>query len=247
MKSIDDALELRGRIFGAFELAELEDDPAVRQRLMTFVIVGAGPTGVEMAGQIVELAHRTLQGDFRRIDPRNARIILLDAAPRVLPGFARATVEEDEDQAREARHRRPAGRHGRRDGRDRDRRQGRRRRPSPDRGRHEDLGGRRPGEPAGQAAGRADRRRDRPRRPRQDLARPHPAGAPGDLRRRRHARSGLAGRRAGGDAEREVRREADRRPARRHGRAQAVPATSTRAAWRRSRDSPRSRRSAGSS
>src|SRR4051812_3315235 len=88
MKSIDDALELRGRIFGAFELAELEDDPAVRQRLMTFVIVGAGPTGVEMAGQIVELAHRTLQGDFRRIDPRNARIILLDAAPRVLPGFA---------------------------------------------------------------------------------------------------------------------------------------------------------------
>jgi NADH dehydrogenase len=88
MKSIDDALELRGRIFGAFELAELEDDPAVRQRLMTFVIVGAGPTGVEMAGQIAELAHRTLHGDFRRIDPRDARIILLDAAPRVLPGFA---------------------------------------------------------------------------------------------------------------------------------------------------------------
>jgi len=88
MKSIDDALELRGRIFGAFELAELEDDPAARQRLMTFVVVGAGPTGVEMAGQIAELAHRTLHGDFRRIDPRNARIILLDAAPRVLPGFA---------------------------------------------------------------------------------------------------------------------------------------------------------------
>src|SRR3954463_14716932 len=88
MKSIDDALELRGRIFGAFELAELEDDPAVRQRLMTFVIVGAGPTGVEMAGQIVELAHRTLEGDFRRIDPRDAKIILLDAAPRVLPTFA---------------------------------------------------------------------------------------------------------------------------------------------------------------
>src|SRR3954447_24423563 len=88
MKSIDDALELRGRIFGAFELAELEEDPAVRQRLMTFVIVGAGPTGVEMAGQIAELAHRTLHGDFRRIDPRDARIILLDAAPLVLPGFA---------------------------------------------------------------------------------------------------------------------------------------------------------------
>jgi NADH:ubiquinone reductase (H+-translocating) len=88
MKSIDDALELRGRIFGAFELAELEDDPVARERFMTFVIVGAGPTGVEMAGQIVELAHRTLQGDFRRIDPRDAKIILLDAAPRVLPSFA---------------------------------------------------------------------------------------------------------------------------------------------------------------
>jgi NADH dehydrogenase len=88
MKSIDDALELRGRIFGAFELAELEDDPVARERLMTFVIVGAGPTGVEMAGQITELAHRTLRGDFRRIDPRDAKIILLDAAPRVLPSFA---------------------------------------------------------------------------------------------------------------------------------------------------------------
>jgi NADH dehydrogenase len=88
MKSIDDALELRGRIFGAFELAELEDDPVARERFMTFVIVGAGPTGVEMAGQIAELAHSTLEGDFRRIDPNDAKIILLDAAPRVLPSFA---------------------------------------------------------------------------------------------------------------------------------------------------------------
>ena len=88
MKSIDDALELRGRIFGAFELAEIEQDPAVRERLMTFVVVGAGPTGVEMAGQIAELARRTLKNDFRAIDPRQSRIILLDAADRVLPGFA---------------------------------------------------------------------------------------------------------------------------------------------------------------
>jgi NADH dehydrogenase len=87
MKSIDDALELRGRIFGAFELAELADDPAEIDRLMTFVVVGAGPTGVEMAGQIAELAHRTLRRDFRRIDPTTARIILLDAAPKVLPSF----------------------------------------------------------------------------------------------------------------------------------------------------------------
>ncbi len=88
MKSIDDALELRGRIFGAFELAEIEEDPQVRARLMTFVVVGAGPTGVEMAGQIAELARRTLKNDFRRIDPRQSRIILMDAADRVLPGFA---------------------------------------------------------------------------------------------------------------------------------------------------------------
>src|SRR5918911_1620090 len=87
MKSIDDAHELRGRIFGAFELAELEEDPVVADRLMTFVVVGAGPTGVEMAGQIAELAHRTLKGDFRRIDPTTARVVLLDAAPYVLPSF----------------------------------------------------------------------------------------------------------------------------------------------------------------
>src|SRR3712207_1158234 len=78
MKSIDDALELRGRIFGAFELAELSTDQDEIDRLMTFVVVGAGPTGVEMAGQIAELAHRTLRRDFRRIDPTTARIILLD-------------------------------------------------------------------------------------------------------------------------------------------------------------------------
>ncbi|MEX5720665.1 NAD(P)/FAD-dependent oxidoreductase [Geodermatophilus maliterrae] len=87
MKSVDDALELRGRIFGAFELAELATDQAEIDRLMTFVVVGAGPTGVEMAGQIAELAHRTLRRDFRSIDPQRARIILLDAAPQVLPPF----------------------------------------------------------------------------------------------------------------------------------------------------------------
>ena len=87
MKSIDDALELRGRIFGAFELAELSTDQAEIDRLLTFVVVGAGPTGVEMAGQIAELAHRTLRRDFRNIDPTQARIVLLDAAPAVLPAF----------------------------------------------------------------------------------------------------------------------------------------------------------------
>ncbi len=87
MKSIDDALELRGRIFGAFELAELETDPAAIERWLTFVVVGAGATGVEMAGQIAELAHRTLPGQYRRIDPKHARIILVDALDAVLPTF----------------------------------------------------------------------------------------------------------------------------------------------------------------
>ena len=88
MKSIDDALELRGRIFGAFEMAELGatrgDDV---DHLLTFVVVGAGPTGVEMAGQIAELAHRTLKKDFRAINTRQARVVLVDAAPQVLPPF----------------------------------------------------------------------------------------------------------------------------------------------------------------
>ena len=87
MKSIDDALELRGRIFGAYELAELAQTDEEIDRFLTFVVVGAGPTGVEMAGQIAELAHRTLKRDFRRINTRDARVILLDAAPQVLPPF----------------------------------------------------------------------------------------------------------------------------------------------------------------
>jgi NADH dehydrogenase len=93
LKSIDDALDLRGRIFGAFELAELEDDPAARARRLTFTVVGAGATGVEMAGQIAELAHRSLNREFRRIDPRSARIILVDGGDRVLPAYASSLSE----------------------------------------------------------------------------------------------------------------------------------------------------------
>ena len=87
MKDIDDALELRGRIYGAFELAELETDPKEVERLLTFVVVGAGPTGVEMAGQIAEVARRTLVHDFRTIKPTDARVILADFAPQVLGTF----------------------------------------------------------------------------------------------------------------------------------------------------------------
>ncbi len=88
MKSIDDALELRGRIFGAFELAELGATRGENvDHLLTFVVVGAGPTGVEMAGQIAELAHRTLKRDFHAINTRTARVVLVDAAGQVLPPF----------------------------------------------------------------------------------------------------------------------------------------------------------------
>ena len=87
MKTIDDALELRGRIFGAFEMAELEPDDATRQPWLTFAIVGAGPTGVELAGQIAELSRRALAANFRLIDPAKARIIVLDAVDTVLPSY----------------------------------------------------------------------------------------------------------------------------------------------------------------
>ncbi len=87
LKSIDDATAIRRRILMAFERAEMTFDPAERARLLNFVVVGAGPTGVELAGTIAELARRTLAADFRRIDSRSARIILVEAGPRVLPAF----------------------------------------------------------------------------------------------------------------------------------------------------------------
>jgi NADH dehydrogenase len=85
LKSIEDAVELRRRIHAAFEAAELAEDPAARRAWLTFVVVGAGPTGVELAGQIAELARDTLRADFDRIDTRTARVLLLDAGGQVLP------------------------------------------------------------------------------------------------------------------------------------------------------------------
>jgi NADH dehydrogenase len=87
LKTIDDALELRGRIFGAFEMAEVVTDPVERMRQLTFIVVGGGPTGVEVAGQIAELSRTTLAKDFRAIDPREARVILVEGAPQVLGSF----------------------------------------------------------------------------------------------------------------------------------------------------------------
>ena len=88
LKRIEDATCIRGNIFSAFEEAELARDDAERKRLLTFAIIGGGPTGVEMAGAIAEIARQTLARDFRRSDPRTARIVLIEAGPRLLPNFS---------------------------------------------------------------------------------------------------------------------------------------------------------------
>ena len=88
LKTLEDATTLRRRILVAFERAERETDPARRAALLTFVIIGAGPTGVELAGTIAELAQDTLPPDFRNIDTHKARVVLIEAGPRVLAGFA---------------------------------------------------------------------------------------------------------------------------------------------------------------
>ncbi|HUR53799.1 MAG TPA: NAD(P)/FAD-dependent oxidoreductase [Gemmataceae bacterium] len=87
LKTIEDATEIRRRILSAFEKAEREPDPAVRERLLTFVVVGGGPTGVEMAGAIRELAVKTMRYDFRAIDPASCRVILVEGQTRVLSMF----------------------------------------------------------------------------------------------------------------------------------------------------------------
>ncbi|MBY5333397.1 NAD(P)/FAD-dependent oxidoreductase [Rhizobium leguminosarum] len=88
LKTLEDATTIRRRLLLAFEKAEMESDPAVRDALLTFTIVGAGPTGVELAGIIAELAHFTLPKEFRNIDTRKTRVVLVEAGPRVLPTFA---------------------------------------------------------------------------------------------------------------------------------------------------------------
>ena len=100
LKSVADATSIRSRILDAFEKAEATEDPALQRKLLTFLICGAGPTGVEMAGAIAELAHNGMAKDFRNFDPASARILLVQAGPRVLPqfderlsAFARSSLE----------------------------------------------------------------------------------------------------------------------------------------------------------
>ncbi len=101
LKSLEDAIEVRRRILMAFELAERTDDPAVRAAAMTFVIIGGGPTGVEMAGAIAEIARQTLAKDFRHIDPSTARVILVEGDKRVLASFPEDLSAKALDQLQE--------------------------------------------------------------------------------------------------------------------------------------------------
>src|SRR5690242_18574511 len=87
LKSLAGALDIRSRVLGAFEAAEVETDPDRRRSWLTFVVVGAGPTGVEMAGQIAELAQQALRRDFRSIDTRSARVLLVESLDRILTAF----------------------------------------------------------------------------------------------------------------------------------------------------------------
>ena len=87
MKTISDVLTIRRRVFGAFEMAETSDDPAERRRWLTFALVGAGPTGVELAGQIRELATKTLRAEYRRAKPEDARVLLFDGGSAPLAAF----------------------------------------------------------------------------------------------------------------------------------------------------------------
>ena len=102
LKKIADATHIRERILMAFERAEICADMAERRRLLTFVVVGGGPTGVEMAGAVAELARHALAADFRAINPRDARVVLVESGPRVLATFPPRPVGEGAAPARAA-------------------------------------------------------------------------------------------------------------------------------------------------
>jgi len=101
LKDLDDALEVRRRVLLAFEAAERESDVEIRRQLLTFVIVGAGPTGVELAGAIADLSRDILARDFRRLDPAETRVVVVEMAPRVLTPFSERLAASAADQLRE--------------------------------------------------------------------------------------------------------------------------------------------------
>ncbi|MCA9003066.1 MAG: NAD(P)/FAD-dependent oxidoreductase, partial [Planctomycetes bacterium] len=100
LKTIAEAADIRSRIFLAFEAAEREPDPSRWRELLTFVVVGAGATGVELAGALAEIANQTLRNDFRRINPEDAHILLIEAGPRVLANYSESLSKKAEDSIR---------------------------------------------------------------------------------------------------------------------------------------------------
>ncbi len=98
LKTIEDALEIRRRVLSAFEAAERQDDPAERVATLTFAIVGAGPTGIELAGALIEIGRHTVARDFRSFDPRRLRVILIEGAPRVLPPYSERLSQAAREQ-----------------------------------------------------------------------------------------------------------------------------------------------------
>ncbi len=242
VKSLESAVAVRGRILSAFEEAEVEPDEDRRRELLTFVVVGAGPTGVEMAGQIGELARDTLRRDFRSIDTGECRVLLVEMADRVLTGFPPSLSAQRGPPARAPGGDPAAGTPGRRHRRALGHGPGaRRRRQRAHSVDHRDLGRRGDRLGARLPPGRAGGRRARPRRAPDGGARSHPPGAPGGVRARRHGAGAgrgrrardLPGRGAGGDAAGPLRGQGGAgAPARAR---QPVPSTTaTRATWRRS-------------
>ena len=100
LKTLADAFDIRARMIGAFENAERTDDPVERDRSLTFVVIGGGPTGVEMAGTMIEIARHTLRREFRRIDPATARVLLVEGGPRILTAFVEKQSNRAEDELR---------------------------------------------------------------------------------------------------------------------------------------------------
>ena len=220
MKTIDDALALRGRIFGSFEMAEIDEDAASRRRWMSFVVVGGGPTGVEMAGQLIELSRRSMRRNFSRIDPCTARVILLEAGPALLPAYgarlSRRTLDALQQAGVEVHLNAPVVDVDA-DGVEV---------ALPDGTRHRISAYTKiwaagvSASPLGRLLGDGDRRVSGSRRPGRGTARLHPARASGGLRGRRHdAARNSAGRGSAGHPERHLRRRPDRAPGPRANRA----------------------------
>ena len=234
-------MKIRRRVFGAFELAESEDDPAKRQRLLTFALVGAGPTGVELAGQIREVATKTLRDEYRHIKPEDARVMLFDggsrAAGHVRPEAVRAGRPRPGQAGRRAAHgldRHPRGPH-------RPAGQGPRREADPVRGAQRLVDRGRRGTAAGHGGGQGHRRGAGPGRAdraRQGPDHPRPPGDPGHRGRDVPGQAARGGR--GRHADRAVRRAQDRPPGPGPELRQAVHATAT---WARPPTSPAGRRS----